>query len=351
VIAPSTLGDSYRHYLNHADLNSAHTLAAYSRSIELFFQFLADRNETLLLPIQARVYTTPEEIELHQLTQDDQPIFLRFAKWLQVIPKGQVSRNDKRPYARATVELRLAGVLNWFQYMDKQGWLPNAQWLQQASAFLRDYLNDPQAKREKQIAPPPDLQAVVTFFDSQSMPSSLKSSTDAAKIELWETKRLRNRALLYCLAETGGRISEVLSLNMEMLPARRPAANNPVLIEVIGKGGHRHTLRLQEALAALYDYLKERAKIVSGGFGGQAVFISHDPRYQGSRMSRIVAWRVVHRAANAVGFPDISPQDFRHWRALQLLGKGASPQEVQAYLGHRSIDTVRSFYASTDPET
>jgi site-specific recombinase XerD len=79
------------------------------------------------------------------------------------------------------------------------------------------------------------------------------------------------------------------------------------------------------------------------------LFVSHDPRYEGSRMSRIVAWRVVHRAAQALGLAHISPQDFRHWRALQLINVGYPLEKIQELLGHRSIDTIRAFYGSLEP--
>ena len=80
------------------------------------------------------------------------------------------------------------------------------------------------------------------------------------------------------------------------------------------------------------------------------VFISHDPRYEGARMSRVVAWRVVRRAAKANGMADVSPHDFRHWRAMQLIQQGESLQVVQNILGHRSIETVRALYAHLNEE-
>ncbi|MBI5930842.1 MAG: tyrosine-type recombinase/integrase [Chloroflexi bacterium] len=336
---PATLGESYRNYLNHADLRSAHTLSAYSRSIELFFQFLVDREFDSLLPIQRTFFTTPEEIELDHLGEGDQAIFLNFAKWLQSSPTTQL-KGDKRPYARATVELRIAGVLHWFQYMDTNKWL-REYWLHHAGNLLRNDWHEHQTKREKQINPLPDLNAVVMFFDSQPMPPVIKAATDPARTELWETKRLRNRALLHSLAETGGRVSEILSLNVAAFPTNR--SNNTLNLDVVGKGGYHHVLHLKEALPAIYDYIRARDAHVEWK-ESLPLFISHDPRYQGSRMSRIVAWRVVHRAAQALGMADISPQDFRHWRALQLINAGYTPVQVQEYLGHRSVETIRSFY-------
>ncbi len=344
---PDTLGESYRHYLNHADLRSTHTLSAYARSIDLFFQYLADRNFDPQLPIQRAFLTTAEEIKLEDFSQADQPIFLNFAKWLRA-PSSRRS-GDKRPYARATVELRVAGVLHWFQYMDNQRWLPDPYWLHHANHVLREYWRDHQAKREKQIDPVPDLNAVVMFFDTQPMPPAIRTATDPSRPELWETKRLRNRALLHALAETGGRVSEILSLNADTFSKNSRGKSEAMQLTVMGKGGHQHVLHLHTTLPAIYDYLKAR-ETNDEWRSSIPLFISHDPRYRGSRMSRIVAWRVVHRAAKALGLPDISPQDFRHWRALQLIHSGYTPEQVQEYLGHRSVETIRSFYLAGEAE-
>jgi site-specific recombinase XerD len=189
----------------------------------------------------------------------------------------------------------------------------------------------------------------VQFFFFLSMPPTIRAATDPARTELWETKRLRNRALLHALAETGGRVSEILSLNADTFSGNWRGKSETLHLTVMGKGGHQHILHLHEALPAIYDYLKARDTNTEWR-SSVPLFISHDPRYRGSRMSRIVAWRVVHRAAKTLGLPDISPQDFRHWRALQLINAGYTPEQVQEYLGHRSVETIRSFYLAGEEE-
>jgi len=58
---------------------------------------------------------------------------------------------------------------------------------------------------------------------------------------------------------------------------------------------------------------------------------------------------VVQRAARALGLRSITPHDFRHWRATQLINAGTPLDVVQDYLGHRSVETTRAYYAHTDP--
>ncbi|MCD4687257.1 MAG: tyrosine-type recombinase/integrase, partial [Anaerolineae bacterium] len=160
----------------------------------------------------------------------------------------------------------------------------------------------------------------------------------------------RNRALLHSLAETGGRISEVLSLNVGDFPVRYLQKNEVLRVEVTGKGCHQYYLRFYDALPTLRAYIDARGPDLKASLTGKVpLFISHDPRYDGNRMSRVVAWRVVQRASRALGLGKITPHDFRHWRATQLINAGQSLDVVQEYLGHRSVETTRAYYAHTDP--
>ena len=94
---------------------------------------------------------------------------------------------------------------------------------------------------------------------------------------------------------------------------------------------------------------RQRGAACAPRSGKVPLFVSHDVRFDGSRMSRIVAWRVVQRAARTLGLGSITPHDFRHWRATQLLNAGYALDVVQDYLGHRSVETTRAYYAHTDP--
>jgi integrase len=123
--------------------------------------------------------------------------------------------------------------------------------------------------------------------------------------------------------------------------------NDTLRVTVLGKGGHTYSLRFQSALPALHAYIKARGTQLKPSLQGNIpLFVSHDPRYDGQPMSRVVAWRVVQRAARALGLLDITPHDFRHWRAAQLLRAGYTLDEVQDYLGHQSVETTRAYYAS-----
>jgi integrase len=337
-------------YLNRATLKSTHTLAAYERSIDLFFAYLSDRYHDArgFLPIQSKARVTAAETPLHELSQPDAPVFLHFAQWL--LSPASSNTSDKRPYKPSTVELRIAGVINWFQFMDDHGWLPPSFQLAKAKRIIRDELRG-RPTHTGPAQPPDSIEEVIYFYDNQEYPPRLrKPDADTEQIRRWEITRLRNRALLHALAETGGRISEILSLNLADFPVRRSAKHEVLRVDVRGKGGHSYALRFFDSLDVIYAYIEARgARLRASAKGDVPLFVSHDPRFDGQRMSRIVAWRVVHRAARALGLKDITPHDFRHWRATQLLNAGHPIDVVQDYLGHRSIETTRTYYARTDP--
>ena len=346
--ASMTFGEARDAYLNRATLKSEHTLSSYRRAIELFFTFLKDRSDVYKLPIQEVSVPLPEALPLKALSENDAPLFLRFAQWLLSPSTG--TPGDKRPYKPATVELRIAGIQNWFRFLDDHGWLPADFKLAKAERIIRDELRS-QPPRSGPPSPPEHIEEVIYYYDTQQPPKTLqKPDVDQERIRRWELTRLRNRALLHTLAETGGRISEVLSLNLADFPERYLHKREVLRVEVLGKGGHTYYLRFFDLLPAIREYIHARgADLKASTRGDIPVFISHDPRYDGTRMSRIVAWRIVQRAARALGLHSITPHDFRHWRATQLINAGHSLDVVQDYLGHRSVETTRAYYAHTDP--
>lgn len=340
-------GDVRDTYLQRATLRSSHTLTAYKRAIEQFFDFLADRTNPTLLPIQQSRFTIADEIPLSKLSDRDAPILLHFAQWL--LSPGTNRKGDNRPYKESTVELRVSGVQNWLQYLDDYGLLPPGFPLAKARRMVREELRH-KAGSFSAPRPPDYIDEVIYFYDHQELPARLrKPAADAQQVRRWELTRLRNRALLHSLAETGGRISEVLSLNISDFPVRYLSKQEVLRVEVIGKGNHNYYLRFYDALPTIKAYIDARGPDLKASGSKVPLFVSHDARYDGKRMSRVVAWRVVQRAARSLGLGSITPHDFRHWRATQLINAGHPLDVVQDYLGHRSVETTRAYYAHTDP--
>jgi len=347
--SPVTFGQARDSYLQRATLKSRHTVTSYGRAIALFMEFLSDASApSRILPIMHSRTTTIADTPVSALSEADSPILLYFVQWL--LSPASDKAGDKRPYKPATVQLRLAGVQNWFQFMDDHGWLPADFPLAKARRIVRDELRG-QSRHSGPPEPPPNIEEVIYFYDNLKPPRRLaEPDAPAEQRERWELTRLRNCALLHALAESGGRVSEVLSLNLDDFPERFLQRDDVLRVAVRGKGGHVYHLRFHDALPAIRAYIERRGPALRATRAGKVpLFVSHDPRFDGARMSRIVAWRVVQRAARALGLGSITPHDFRHWRATQLLNAGYPLDVVQDYLGHRSVETTRAYYAHTDP--
>lgn len=294
-------------YANRAQISSPHTLSAYLRGIDLFIEWQGNR-------------------ELASLGADDLQLLRNFAHWLAT----------ERTYASSTIELRLAGLQRWFEFLEGEGWLPDVFPLAAAKLTLREQLPKTEAD-EKSVQLSIDLAPLLRFYDTQKPPRSVQKNPQ--RLQIWELTRLRNAALIKMLAETGGQVSVILGINVAAFVTR----DKVLEMNVVGKSNHRYTLHLRDCLPAIYQYLDKR-DIPAESAKRAPLFVSHDPRHQGSRMSRVIAWRIIQRAAKGVGLPQVSPHDLRHWRAQQLIADGATLEDVKTQLGHRSLHTVRNFY-------
>jgi integrase/recombinase XerD len=148
--------------------------------------------------------------------------------------------------------------------------------------------------------------------------------------------------IVHTIYASAGRVSEVASLT-------RASVQDGGVREVLitGKRSKKRLIFLtKEAQRAIREYTRAR-----GADGYPGLFISHGRNY-GSSLSRQSIWRIVKNAVKALGlYQGISPHDFRHYRATQLLNDGARLEDVQAILGHAHIGTTRDVYARTDRRT
>ncbi len=147
---------------------------------------------------------------------------------------------------------------------------------------------------------------------------------------------LRDRALVTVLYSTAMRISEAVALDRKHVAHGRA---EDVLIT--GKGGRTRTIHfLDYARAAIRAYLAERTD------SNPALFVAHSRRAAGKRLTTRTVQRVVATAVAALGLDaSLTPHDFRHYRATELLREGVPVEVVQEYLGHADISTTRAVYA------
>ncbi|MCK9793690.1 site-specific tyrosine recombinase XerD [Isoptericola sp. 4D.3] len=164
---------------------------------------------------------------------------------------------------------------------------------------------------------------------------------------------LRDRALLELLYSTGGRISEVVGLDVDdvdgLLGERDGAAaggdadaRSAGSVRLRGKGNKERVVPVGSyARTALEAYLvRARAPLAAAGRGTPALFLNT----RGARLSRQSAWSVLQASADRAGLTQhVSPHTLRHSFATHLLAGGADVRVVQELLGHASVTTTQIY--------
>jgi len=196
------------------------------------------------------------------------------------------------------------------------------------------------------------LPKALTIDEVTSLIESAKSLSEATS--------LRDVALLELLYSTGGRVSEIIGININDLA--KVESDNEVIqtIKLRGKGAKERIVPIGSyALSALDNYLVRvrPALVAKSGKSESALFLNS----RGSRLSRQSAWNIVLASAQASGLEGkVSPHVFRHSYATHLLDGGADIRVVQELLGHSSvtttqiytlvtIDKIRQSYSSAHP--
>ena len=130
------------------------------------------------------------------------------------------------------------------------------------------------------------------------------------------------RTIILLIAETGLRISEVLSLR----PLDFDKANK--IITISGKGSRlRHCYysnRIADMLNKYYRYTNKCDNLFSGN----------------ERVIRKKIWMALHKHSNAI---KTSPHILRHSFATHLISNGMSLINLQGILGHSDITTTRKY--------
>jgi integrase/recombinase XerD len=196
------------------------------------------------------------------------------------------------------------------------------------------------------------LPKALTIDEITSLIESAKSLSEATS--------LRDVALLELLYSTGGRVSEIIGININDLA--KVESDNELIqtIKLRGKGAKERIVPIGSyALSALDNYLvRVRPALVAKSEKNESALFLNS---RGGRLSRQSAWNIVLQSARGCGLEGkVSPHVFRHSYATHLLDGGADIRVVQELLGHSSvtttqiytlvtIDKIRQSYSSAHP--
>lgn len=275
--------DDWRNWLGGERRAAAHTLESYQSDLVQFFKFMASHRATRL-----------HLAVLADLTLTD------FRAWLAHLAHDSLQASSR---ARA-----LAGVRNFFRWMDRTGRLHN-------SAI--DLLRAP--KMPKRLPRPVSEDEAQEIVDlARSVPQ-----------EDWIG--LRDEALFTLLYGAGLRISEALGLRIKDLAQQDR-------ITVTGKGNKQRSVPVLPIVRETLDKYLQACPYL--GKADEAIFVG----VRGEALNPGVAQRQLRRLRRDLGLPDtVTPHALRHSFATHLLASGADLRSLQELLGHSSLSTTQLY--------
>jgi len=296
-------------YLRHLTIErgmSKNTIAAYARDLARYEEFLLQQG-----------LTEPERITKQTVSEFGEQLVCKFG-----LKSSSVARV-------------LSGVRGLHRF-----WLIEAVTAGDVSATV------------KPPAPARRLPKAISLADVERLLAASGPEAGDEDAMALNPVRVRDRALLELLYATGGRVSEIINLDLDDLI-------DPTLLRLFGKGGKERVVPVGSyAQRALENYLvRVRPTLAPAGRGTPALFLNQ----RGSRLSRQSAWQIISSAAELAGLSGhISPHTLRHSFATHLLEGGADVRVVQELLGHSSVattqiytlvtvDALREVYATAHP--
>lgn len=287
--------ESFLHSLNA----KPHTKHTYTTGIRAFKRFLREKRKPT------------DQLTTEELRSD---VLQEFYLWLH--PQG---------YSPFTNRTYLAAAKALLAFLFAKELLARAFSIEKAKNLLTATMSSlsypiPRVDEE--------LPRIIEYYDKLKLTTGNSESDRIARLCL-----LRSRAIVHTLYSTAGRIAEVAALD------RKDVADGRKSEAIVkGKGNKERAVFLTpEAQRAIRAYVRARKDTY------QPLFISHK-RDRGSRLSKVSIWNTVKKAAKALGL-EVSPHDFRHYRASQMLREGAPLEAIQELLGHADISTTKKVYA------
>ena len=156
----------------------------------------------------------------------------------------------------------------------------------------------------------------------------------------------RNRAIIYCLLETGMRRAAVTHITLDDLDRKAKK------ITTIEKGGHQHSYKISEqGFKAIEDYIEHERLFDAEFFQSPALFLAaaNTRNTSGSLLSRQVN-RIWNEVCKKAGIEGKTPHSARHTMGRHIQESTGNPEAIQKQLGHKNVAYSINYARITDSE-
>ena len=185
------------------------------------------------------------------------------------------------------------------------------------------------------------LPAVLRPDEVERLLVALAAPRDSGELATADAQRAR--ALGELLYGSGGRVSEIVDLNLDGIDLAEGT------VRLFGKGRRERVVPIGEPAAdAVRTYL-DGGRAAHAGASARSGAAAPEPSALllargGARLRREAAWTAIRTAASAAGLGrEIHPHTLRHSFATHLLDGGADLRVVQELLGHADIATTQLY--------
>ncbi|HRN67359.1 MAG TPA: tyrosine recombinase [Promineifilum sp.] len=264
---------------------SENTIAAYRNDLGQFLEYVESHSGAKLE-------------EWAAVSEDDIEAYLSYMK------------HKDQPYASSTIARKVAAIKSFYNYLTAQGLVDDNPTID---------IDSPKVKKR--------LPQTLTIAEVDRLLEAPRSGASP--------KNLRDVALLNILYETGMRVTEVVSIQLDDVNLRQALLSSPT------RQGEDREIPLEESTKQLLtEYLAEGRPLLAKNNGERALFLNH----RGEKLTRQGLWLIIKGYAKQAGLnTEVTPHTLRHSFAVHRLSKGSSLEDIRHLLGHANISTTQIY--------
>jgi integrase/recombinase XerC len=241
----------------------------------------------------------------------------------------------------------ITAVLDYLEALRSLGWKHNtvATKCNYLRGFFRFLRMEGGAVLDENLIPKPNHQYKLPRVATADEYAKL-----CAAIPLTFTmKAVRARALLGLLWDTGGRVGEIVSLNIEDLDLDRMRA---VVRTEKSRTSHpyRELFWTPETSENLRKWLEKRSRLPLATENRDALFLSVCGWRPYERLTTHAVAQMLRNLCVKAGIRYLNVHSFRHHLGHEIINQGGSAPDVMNILGHTSLSATAIYTMMTDRE-